>query len=234
MESVVIFAKTPLVGRVKTRLAPRLGPLELTALAGAFLTDSVAALQLLANIDVRVALPDEDPRQPMREILGPAVPILPQGPGDLGDRLRRVTAAELSRDVRAVAVVGADHPTLPGAMIRRCLDAARPGRAAWVLTEDGGFAALALARPAPTLFRDVPWSAPGVAEAVRANARRSGVELVDCGRWYDVDTPEDLDRLAAELAGSPDACPATRAVLDGLDPPLHAGSRRTLPTGGDS
>jgi glycosyltransferase A (GT-A) superfamily protein (DUF2064 family) len=218
---------------VKTRLADRLAPHEAASLAGAFLADVVEGLQLLANSDVRVALPDGDPPGPVRRLLGAGVPILPQGPGDLGDRLARAIAAETARGAPAVAVVGADHPTLPAELVRRCLAEARARRAGWIPTEDGGFAALSVGRDAPGLFDAVPWSTGGVADAVRANARRIGLDLVDCGVWYDVDTPEDLDRLAAELARSPGGCAATRAVLRALDPPLRDRGDRAARTGGE-
>jgi hypothetical protein len=233
VESIVVFAKTPAPGRVKTRLGGRLAPSEIVALAGAFLTDLVAALQLLVNTDIRVALPDGDSRERARAFVPPAIPLVSQGPGDLGERLSRVIASELAAGATAVAVVGSDHPTLPAGHVRRCLAEARRGRAGWVPADDGGFAALALARPEPELFAGVPWSTEGVAEAVRRNARRLDLELVDCGTWYDVDTPEDLDRLAAELARDPARCPATRAVLDALDPPLHDHRRRNDSTGGE-
>jgi len=219
-------------GQVKTRLAGRLGSSETVALAGAFLTDVVAALQLLANFDIRVALPDGDSRARARAFLPSAIAIVRQGPGNLGDRLARVIAAELEAGASAAGVVGSDHPTLPPDRVRRCLETARDGRIGWIPTDDGGFAAIALSRPEPGLFAGVPWSTPGVADAVRGNARRLGLELIECGTWYDVDTPDDLDRLAAELARNPNCCPATRAVLDALDPPLQDRRQGTDPRGG--
>lgn len=233
MEVVVLFAKTPVPGGVKTRLLGTLTPTEAAALAGAFLSDLMGTLQLLAISDVRVALPTTDSAETVAPFVGQETVVVPQGAGDLGERLARVTGAEFARGARVVAAVGADHPTLPASLLRRCLEAARAGRSGWIPTEDGGFAAIALPRPLPGLFADVPWSTPQVAEAVRRNARRAGVPLEDCGVWWDVDTPEDLDRLVRELAGSPRGCAATRAVLETLDPPLSARGSHPSPPGDD-
>jgi glycosyltransferase A (GT-A) superfamily protein (DUF2064 family) len=79
---------------------------------------------------------------------------------------------------------------------------------------------MTLPRERPELFEGIPWSTPGVAAAVRERAAAIGVVLEAPGTWYDVDTPDDLRRLAADLAAS-GACPATRGVLAGLDPPLE-------------
>jgi rSAM/selenodomain-associated transferase 1 len=209
--TILVFAKEPVAGQVKTRLVPPLSPDQAARLAGAFLVDLVRALDALPA-DLEIAVPPDSGRGVLGKLLGPDRQWLDQGPGDLGARLARTTTAAFDRRPGPVAVVGSDHPDLPAAQVAEALAAAGDGNVGWIPTEDGGYACLALPRPLPGLFQDVPWSTDGVADATRNNARRLGVSLCEAGRWYDVDRPGDLDRLAAD----PEAarrCPATWTVL---------------------
>jgi rSAM/selenodomain-associated transferase 1 len=218
--TILLFAKQPVPGRVKTRLTPFLTPNEASELAAAFLRDSAAALADVPDSVLEIALPSEDSREAVERLLGPHHSTVDQGPGDLGERLAHATECAFARRDGPVAVVGSDHPNLPARRVARALEEARRGRIGWVPTEDGGYAALALPRPIPGLFHDVPWSTAGVAEATRRNARTLGFALTDLGTWYDVDTPEDLRRLHREILAA-NECPATRTVLATLKPPLE-------------
>ena len=211
MATIILFAKEPVPGRVKTRLVPPLSPELAAELAAAFLVDLVQVLdELPARLEI--AIPPDSAVENLEKLLGPGRTWVDQGDGDLGQRLARTTAAAFERSPRPVAVVGSDHPNLPPERIAAALAAAAEGAVGWVPTEDGGYACLALPRPLPGLFADVPWSTGAVAEATRNNATRIGVPLRDVGGWYDVDRPADL----ARLAGDPETvrrCPATLAVL---------------------
>ena len=222
MATILILAKPPVAGRVKTRLVPPLSPEEAALLAEAFLRDLAASLGTLPGVHLEIALPPPGPPPGGPDWLPPGVPTVPQGEGDLGERLARVTADAFERRDGPVAVVGSDHPSLPPELVERALSEARQGRVGMIPTEDGGYAALSLPRPLPGLFRDVPWSSSGVAAATRRNARARGVALVDLPVWYDVDDADDLARLAWELTGRPGTCPATVLALSTLDPPLSS------------
>jgi uncharacterized protein len=208
---LVIFAKEPRPGHVKTRLSPPLSPVAAAALAAAFVSDLARRLAPLGH--VTVALPPGDAAGRLAECVGPGVAFADQGPGDLGEKLARVTGDALAGGATVAVAIGADHPHLPLHRLREAIDAARAGDAGWIPTDDGGFACIAVSRLVPGLFEGVPWSTPGVAAAVRNNARTHGVSLRDAGTWYDVDTAEDLRRLVAD----PDSrrrCPGTMRVLD--------------------
>ncbi|MGQ0721218.1 MAG: TIGR04282 family arsenosugar biosynthesis glycosyltransferase [Candidatus Eiseniibacteriota bacterium] len=226
-DAFIILTKAPIPGQVKTRLIPFLSAVESASLARAFLGDLLETLRCFVTTDIEVAVPTADARHSVREVAGPGARLVDQGPGDLGARLARTSARRFARGARTVTLVGGDHPSLPAPYLARSIAAARQGRVGWILTRDGGFAAMSLPRPLPGLFRAVPWSTHAVAAAVRERARRERVVLVDAGMWYDVDSPDDLRRLSRELAGSR-ACPRTRAVLNCLDPPI---SRRASGTG---
>ncbi len=224
MATILVFAKEPLPGRVKTRLVPPLTHDEAARLATAFLRDIVNSLRGVPEAVVEIALPPGDSREAVEALFRPRCAAVDQGNGSLGDRLALASGAAFERRDGPVAVVGADHPNLPADRVEAALDEARLGRVGWVPTKDGGYAALALPRPIPGLFHGVPWSTPEVAEATRRNARKLGYALTDLPPWYDVDTVDDLARLQDDLAG--DACPATQDVLATLEPPLSA---RTFP-----
>ena len=211
MATILLFAKEPVPGRVKTRLVPPLTPAQAARLAGAFLVDLVATLEG-QPARLEIAVPADAGRANLEKLLGPDRHWVDQGDGDLGARLARTTAAAFARAPGPVAVVGSDHPNLPPDLVADALAAAAEGGVGWVPTEDGGYACVALPRPLPGLFEGVPWSTGGVADATRNNARELGVNLHEAGRWYDVDRPEDLERLAADPE-TRRRCPATLAVL---------------------
>jgi glycosyltransferase A (GT-A) superfamily protein (DUF2064 family) len=126
--------------------------------------------------------------------------------------MNRVAQVAFDEGAPGVVLLGSDHPNLPSPLLERCFDALERKRAAWIPTEDGGYAALALPHPAPELFLDIPWSTNAVATKTRLNAQSAGIELEEAGVWYDVDRPEDLFRLMRDLRED-SGCPRTSALL---------------------
>jgi rSAM/selenodomain-associated transferase 1 len=209
---VLVFAKEPFPGSVKTRLSPLLSPAEAAELSTAFLADLLERLRQIGGSDIWIAIPPDSSAQRMALRHGSGVRWVSQGPGDLGERMNRVAQVAFDEGAPGIVLLGSDHPNLPSPFLERCFDALERKRAAWIPTEDGGYAALALPHPAPELFHDIPWSTSAVASKTRLNAQRAGIELEDAGVWYDVDRPQDLFRLMRDLREGP-GCPRTSALL---------------------
>ena len=114
------------------------------------------------------------------------------------------TRGLLARGFDAVCLVNSDSPTLPGTILRDAVAALAGGRRV-VLgpAEDGGYYLIgipaALAAQAEALFRDIPWSTPGVTAATMTRAAEAALEVLCLPSWYDVDDPASLRRLIAAL-----------------------------------
>ncbi|MDT5295574.1 MAG: uncharacterized protein QOJ76_2454 [Acidobacteriota bacterium] len=212
--AIIIMAKAPRAGEVKTRLVPPLTPEEAAALAACFFADAVSLARSVAG-EVVVAYAPADARARLEELARGGVTLwLEQEGADLGARLSFVVARAAALGLGPLVLIGADSPTLPPHIPASALDALACGRADAALgpADDGGFYAAALRAPAPGLFDRVEWSTPRAYAQTARNAARLGLRLLELPRWYDVDTPADLLRLRAELASDRDArrrAPAT-------------------------
>lgn len=218
MRRLLLFAKRPRVGRVKTRLTPALSPADCTGLYRAFLADQVGFLRSLADsCEGEVCLDGPWSGDPQAF---DGLRVSRQGTGDLGERLLRAFRRSSDEGASATLVVGADSPTLPAARVHHAFRALEAGASVVVSpAEDGGYVLLGTRGPYEELFRDLPWSGPRLLELTLERAAASGLELVRLEAWYDVDEPKDLERLRAELEDSRAArrAPATARFLARLD-----------------
>lgn len=209
LPAVIVMAKAPRAGEAKTRLAPPLTPAEAAGLAACLFADTVS-LATAAGASVVVAYAPADGRAPLEEVLRERLPVetsggvrwLEQRGGDLGERLEGVAARAFDEGFGPLLFVGADSPTLPPSCLAAAFVMFARGRADVVLgpTEDGGYYAVGMREPASGLFDSVEWSTPLAYEQTAWNAERLGLRVLELPYWYDVDTPEDLARLRAELA----------------------------------
>ncbi|CAN5736815.1 hypothetical protein BH11MYX2_BH11MYX2_38710 [soil metagenome] len=205
--TVVVLAKAPVAGEVKTRLAP---PARAAALARAFLVDTFAALRSVAWADPVLATTTAvDPVLDAQM----AAPIWRQGDCDLGARIERVLQRALTSAPRAIAM-GADTPGIPIAALDRAHEALRTADAAIGPTEDGGFYLLALRTCPDGLLAGLPWSRADTFEATLARLREHGLSTVVLDPWFDVDRPADLERLRGLLATRVVNAPATWRALN--------------------
>lgn len=224
--AVIVMTKAPRAGESKTRLAPVLSAGGAAMLAACFFRDACACAHAAAG-ELFVAYAPRDGRAPLEELLrgaesGRDVRWVEQRGRDLGERLAAVVGHAFEQGLGPVAVIGTDSPTLPPAYVARALDALAGSEADAALgpAHDGGYYLVGLARPAPSLFRDVEWSTPRAYRQTVANAARLGLRLLELPLWYDVDTPADLRRLRAELSTDPAArrrAPATFEWLKSLE-----------------
>lgn len=206
-----VFAKEPRPGWVKTRLIPPLLPAEACALYRVALHETVSRL---AAGPATVVLCGAGRARWFAGAF-PGRPYLAQGRGDLGARLARVTAALFAAGGAPVAVAGSDSPDLPPALVTAAFAALASAEVAAIPARDGGYALLALRRPAPGLFAGIPWSTPQVLAATRARAEELGLRFVTVAEWDDLDDLPSLQRL---LERSPNCATARYARV-------HLGSR---------
>lgn len=192
---LIVFAKVPEPGRVKTRLADTLGPeraAEIYHAMGRGIVDGVRN----GDWTTMVCHAPDDGGSAMREWLGDdGLQFTPQGPGDLGARMDRAFrhAFAKSNAEMTVCLIGTDAPDLTAPLVAEAFDRLEIG-ADVVLGPalDGGYYLVGLSSPAPTLFEDISWSTPEVLATTRLRIREAGLRSSELRTLRDVDEVEDL------------------------------------------
>jgi rSAM/selenodomain-associated transferase 1 len=191
--AVAVLAKAPLPGFAKTRLIPALGADGAASLQARLVERAVATACAAVIGPVTLwATPDEN--HPLFQAIGAhlGVALARQGDGDLGARMLAAIAAANA----PALVIGTDCPALTLDHLRAAADVLRGGGDAVVIpTEDGGYALIGMRAPAHALFSDMHWSAPGVMDETRRRLRALGLTWQEPVTLWDVDLPEDLERL---------------------------------------
>lgn len=218
--ALVLFARAPEPGRVKTRLSPALGTEGSALLYRAFLEDAARGY-LWSGVWTSVLAADPDAAHPMLTALFPRPwRRESQAPGGLSERLSEAFAREAALGSPQTVAVGSDHPALPRALMRTAFNALANGSDAVVIpAEDGGFCALGLSRTVDPdeVFRDIPWSTAAVMERTLQRLHAVGASVAVLETFYDVDRPEDVARLFRDLAArDPEAEDFPRATARAL------------------
>ncbi|MFK0252784.1 DUF2064 domain-containing protein [Streptomyces sp. NPDC090445] len=187
MTSLLVIAKEPVPGRVKTRLTPPFTPAEAAALAEAALADTLAAAAA-TPADRHVLVLDGTP--------GPWLPagfeVVPQSGGGLDERL----AAAFAACAGPALLIGMDTPHVTPELLAPALDFDTCD--AWFgPAVDGGFWALGLADPDPALLLGVPMSVPETGAVQYERLRAAGLRTRLLPRLRDVDTAADAAAVAA-------------------------------------
>ncbi|MEM1042915.1 MAG: TIGR04282 family arsenosugar biosynthesis glycosyltransferase [Bacteroidota bacterium] len=201
--ALLVFAKQPEPGAVKTRLTALLTPGEAADLYAAFLFDSLDAYRHLAEtvpLDVRLYLAPS--ARPAPEGFAPDGASVHAQRGDgLGARMLSAFVETFVAGYERVAVIGTDHPTLPLAFVARAFEElAAPLSVVLGPSDDGGYYLLGMNEVYPQLFQDMTYSHPHVFAETLDRAQATGAAVSVLPPWYDVDTPDALGRLAADLA----------------------------------
>jgi rSAM/selenodomain-associated transferase 1 len=179
---VIVFAKAPIPGKVKTRLIPALGAERAASLHRAFVADFLAGLagfpvELHTDVEGWFAFPR----------------IRLQTDGDLGERMYHAGSVALSKGYEAVCLLGSDAPTLPSSHIDNLL--ASEADVTLGPADDGGYWGICFRRTVPGMFAGVKWSTDSAFAQTIESARRAGLSTAAGQGWWDVDNPEDLERL---------------------------------------
>lgn len=212
MRQLGIFAKFWSPGGVKTRLAADIGIFAASRLYRVFLHSLLTGLSGAGQRREVIYAP-----RPRRRAFAamlrslPACPrdprsawqLVPQGTGDLGERLQGYFARSFARGAERVVVLGSDSPTLSAVTVERAFECLRHHPVVLGPTYDGGYYLVGARQSVPPIFDGIAWSTPRVWRQTVQRLRDTGVSFAELAPWYDVDELADLRRLGEELRVAP-------------------------------
>jgi len=202
-DALLVFAKAPVPGAVKTRLTTLLTDEEAAALYEAFLGDSLAAYATL-SVDVRLYLAPSPGHVP-DGIVPAGVALQTQRGDDLGQRMLNAFVETFLAGYERAVVIGTDHPTLPLAFVQHAFrELSTPFTTVLGPSDDGGYYLLGMNELYSQLFRGMAYSHAGVFADTLQRAQATPASVSILPSWYDVDTPDELRRLAHDLEADAD------------------------------
>lgn len=192
--ALIVFARSPRAGHVKSRLTTLITPQEAADLYRAFLMDS---LQQYASLNIAVRLYMSDEGAPHVPVFGAT--LKRQHGDDLGQRMQHAFQETAKAGYKQIIIIGSDHPTLPLVFLQRAFEALSEAPTICIgPTEDGGYYLLGMNPLIHGLFDGIVYSRPDVFSLTRTRAYQTGANIIELPKWYDVDTPADLRRLTRE------------------------------------
>lgn len=195
---VVVFARSPRPGEAKTRLIPLLGAEGAADLHARLVEHALRTAHQAAvgRVELHCDGPADDPFLRGCAVRYGATQV-PQAAGDLGARMHLAFERALRAET-PVLLMGTDCPAMTPDHLRQAKKALRAGaEAVFAPCEDGGYALIGLRRLAPDLFEAMPWGSERVMAETRRRLRRLGWTWRELETLWDVDRPEDYERLLA-------------------------------------
>jgi uncharacterized protein len=194
--SLGVFAKVPVAGRVKTRLAQDIGSAAAAAVYRRLGRQVVAAVAGPSYRTIVWFTPPGggDIVRTWLDGLG-AAEFCPQVGGHLGTRLVHAFARAFAAGDSAVVIIGTDAPGVNRRIVAAAFRALRTHDVVLGPSLDGGYYLIGLTAPQPALFRAIPWSTGDVLRATEARARGAGLALTLLAPLRDVDSAEDARAL---------------------------------------
>ncbi len=213
--ALVVFAKWPTPGAVKTRLCPPLTPEHAAELYAAMLDDVLEAMAQHAPLLGLALVLAAHPRERLAQFgaRAPGWRVVAQEGADLSARMEHAAASEFARGAERVLLRGSDSPALAGAELAAALGALARSDVAISPDRDGGYSLVAMRRFVPGLFAHA-MSTSTVLDETLAAARALGLTSELLAASFDVDTADDFALLRAARPRAAGLCPRTYEWLD--------------------
>ena len=202
--ALIIFAKLPRPGEVKTRLGKSIGMAQAAELYEEFARHTFGIGRTLMADGVRVHVL-HDPRASQSEMqawIGDAFDLRPQIGGDLGARMQHAFATVFANGGRKVVIVGTDVPELRVEHITNAFSLLSTNDVVLGRSHDGGYYLLGMRTLIPDVFKGVPWSTGDVYRTTTEKIRSLGLSLAELETVSDIDTEEDYVAYLRRKAGS--------------------------------
>ncbi|MEZ5346327.1 MAG: TIGR04282 family arsenosugar biosynthesis glycosyltransferase [Pyrinomonadaceae bacterium] len=203
--SIIVMTKVPYFAEVKTRMQPFLTRSEAAGLAEAFLCDTENKISKF-ECETIIAFTPAEGEEKLKEILSSRHLFVKQDGRDLGERMDGAFRFGFRNGSECAVMIGTDSPSFPADLIEQAFESLADGADVVMgKTEDGGFYLIGFSITVREIFAGVEWSTENTFQQTLANIRKQKLVLKTLPVWYDVDRPEDLERLNSELKKDPAA-----------------------------
>ncbi len=192
--AIIIMAKVPSAGKVKTRLQPILSPQQSAEFAQCLLQDTISKVETLQNRLI-IAYSPIDERSFFDSFTKHNFTLVAQIGENLGEKMFNAFTFACSQGLDSVVMIGTDSPTFPPDFIEKAFMILQKNDAVLGETNDGGFYLIGLSKLDKRIFENVEWSSEKTFEQTKNNIENLGFSLGELPIWYDIDTPKDLDIL---------------------------------------
>lgn len=209
---LVIMAKAPKPGAVKTRLAPGLSPDTVTDFYCCLLDDTLALARSLSNVEVAIMCPSPDVDE-LKQLAGNETSIVAQRGEGLAAGLTSVFAHFAESGRRRTIAFNSDSPHLPRSVLETSFETLAAHDLVVGPTHDGGYYLVGAKASHPALFANDAMGTSSALEKLLSHARTLELSVGFAVPSYDIDVPDDLTRLAEELRLAPARAPRTAAWL---------------------
>lgn len=191
---LVVVAKAPVPGKVKTRFLPELTLEEAADLYQCFIHDRINEISTLDGIDKAIAFTPANARETFATFTPNGFKLFAQKGKDLGERLINIFLENLTCGYDAVSIIDSDSPDLPKSIVLESFRILLSNRSDVVFgpCQDGGYYLVGMRKPHPELFKDIPWSTETVLRATLEKAKKIGIKTELLSSWNDLDTFQDL------------------------------------------
>jgi uncharacterized protein len=226
--TLVIMAKAPKPGAVKTRLAQTLPLAAVVELYRCLLDDTIALARSLGDVDVAIMCPASDVEDLSRAV-GDSIPIVAQSGDGLAAGLTSVFAHFAEAGRRRIVAFNSDSPHLPASVLKSAFQALAQNDLVVGPTHDGGYYLVGATASHAGLFAGDGLGTTNAYDALLSRVRALGLSVSLTDTFYDIDVAEDLSRLADELQRAPARAPRTAQWLmewRKAIPPEHSGGER--------
>jgi rSAM/selenodomain-associated transferase 1 len=209
---LVIMAKAPRPGAVKTRLAPSLSPAAVTDFYCCLLDDTLALAQSLGDAEVAIMCPDADVSELVR-LAGSKASVIAQKGEGLAAGLTSVFAHFAEDHQRLTIAFNSDSPHLPRSVLEDAFETLAAHDVVVGPTQDGGYYLVGAKASHPTLFAGDGLGTSSALERLLSRTRGLELSVGFVDPFYDIDVADDLTRLAEELRLAPERAPRTAVWL---------------------
>jgi len=209
---LVIMAKAPRPGTVKTRLTPSLPLQAVTAFYRCLLGDTLALAQSLGGVEIAIMCPDSDVEE-LALLAGNGVRVVAQKGEGLAAGLTSVFGHFREGPQRRIIAFNSDSPHLPRSILEEAFETLSAHDVIVGPTSDGGYYLVGAKASHPTLFTGDGMGTGSALERLLSRARVLELSVGFADPFYDIDVVDDLIRLAAELRHAPSRAARTAAWL---------------------